>query len=237
MMDRVPRRSLVTRKLSVSAALVLVLLLDTAPRTALGQEALESPLLLAGVSSGLPLVQPNDNRRAAGSLRDGTRAIALEVSRADWRVEGPDGPGLRVAAIGEVDVAPMIPAPLLRVETGGRLEVTVRNRLPAPVTVFGLHPRPAAAADSFVVAPGETKVVRFAAGASCRAGDVRTPRRLRHRAGPEPRPALGRDEVRDADRSVAALPRRRHGFRCFLRLSRPDRVAKCAARSPSESTG
>ncbi|MEJ2371378.1 MAG: hypothetical protein P8Y07_11105 [Gemmatimonadales bacterium] len=56
--------------------------------------------------------------------------------RADWRVETADGPGLRVAAVAEEGGPPMIPAPLIRVETGTHLRVRVRNRLDgAPITV------------------------------------------------------------------------------------------------------
>lgn len=142
----------------------LLMLAATGP--ALAQETRESPLLAAGSVSGLPLVEPNDNARPAGSLRDGTRTIALEVTRADWRVEGPGGPGLQVAAIGEAGGAPTVPAPLIRVEAWTRLAVTVRNQLAtASVTVFGLQPHPVAEADSFVVAPGAAGIVEFEAGA------------------------------------------------------------------------
>lgn len=131
---------------------------------ALAQEPLPSPLLSAGETSELPLVHANDNTRIAGALRDGIRVVDLEVTRADWRVEGAEGPGLRVAAIAEAGAAPEIPAPLLRTEAGTHLVVTVRNRLPAPVTVFGLHARPAEAPDSFVVAPGQVETKEFDAG-------------------------------------------------------------------------
>jgi FtsP/CotA-like multicopper oxidase with cupredoxin domain len=125
-----------------------------------------SPYLPAGSISGLPLVQPNDNRIAAGALRGGVLDVALEVMRADWRVETPDGPGLRVAAVAEEGGPPTIPAPLIRVETGTYLRIRVRNRLDgAPITVFGLHTRPAADADSFEVDPGEVRTLEFEAGA------------------------------------------------------------------------
>ncbi|MDX1579391.1 MAG: multicopper oxidase domain-containing protein, partial [Gemmatimonadota bacterium] len=131
---------------------------------AFAPDARPSPLLPTGPTGDLSLVHPNDNTRPAGSLGEGIRVVDLEVTRADWRVEGPEGPGLRVAAIGESGGVPEIPASLLRVDAGTRLAVTVRNRLPAPVTVFGLHPRPAEAVDSFVVAPGEAETVEFEPG-------------------------------------------------------------------------
>jgi FtsP/CotA-like multicopper oxidase with cupredoxin domain len=128
--------------------------------------AQEEVLLAAGSASGLPLVQPNDNRTPAGTSVDGVRTIELEVSEADWRVESEGGPGLRVSAIGEVGHAPSVPAPLLRVEEGTPLRVSVANRLSVPVRVFGLHRRPAA--DDHpptVLEAGETRIFEFEAGA------------------------------------------------------------------------
>lgn len=125
-----------------------------------------SPFLRVGTVSGLPLVQPNDNRVVAGTLQDGVLNLALEVLRADWRLETPAGPGLRVTAVAEAGGFPTIPAPLIRVEAGTRLRVRVRNRLAgAPITVFGLHTRPAEDAAPFEVSPGEERTVEFEAGA------------------------------------------------------------------------
>ncbi len=143
-----------------------------------------SPLLPAGAVSAFPRVQPNDNEVPAGTLKGGVRTIALEVTRADWRLETLDGPGLLVAAIAEEGGPPVIPAPLIRVEAGTRLRVRVTNRLEeTAVTVFGLHTRAAVVADpgvasaissgedgarnpdGFELAPGETATVDFDAGA------------------------------------------------------------------------
>jgi len=122
--------------------------------------------LPAGLSSGLPLVQPNDNRVSAGAVRDDVREISLEVTWADWRLETPQGPGLRVAAVAEEGGVPMIPAPLIRVETGTLLRLQVRNGLDSdPVTVFGLHTRGGEDVEPLTVAPGEVGTVEFEAGA------------------------------------------------------------------------
>jgi hypothetical protein len=36
----------------------------------------------------------NDNRRPAGTLRDGVLSMHLEVREADWRPDGDDSPGI-----------------------------------------------------------------------------------------------------------------------------------------------
>ena len=123
-------------------------------------------LLEPGESSALPVVQPNDNRVAAGESVDGVRAIALEVVRSRWYVETETGPGLRVAAIAEEGELPSIPAPLIRVEEGERVRAAIRNGLEGPITVFGLHTRPGDPdGEPFVVGPGETETVEFDPGA------------------------------------------------------------------------
>jgi FtsP/CotA-like multicopper oxidase with cupredoxin domain len=115
----------------------------------------------------LPVVQPNDNTSPAGRLEDGTLRVSFEVSRADWRLEleTDDGPGLRVAAVSEEGGPPMIPAPLIRVEAGTHLRVTITNRLvDVPIAVFGLHSRPAGEVAPLELAGGESRTVSFEAG-------------------------------------------------------------------------
>lgn len=126
----------------VSALASLVALSLAGSLAAQGQLPAPPDILLpAGVRSGLPLVQPNDNRSTAGHRADGVHVVSLEIREADWRIEAPGSPGLRVAAVGEAGRAPSIPAPLIRVERGTRVRVTLRNRLGHPVDVWGLHDR------------------------------------------------------------------------------------------------
>jgi FtsP/CotA-like multicopper oxidase with cupredoxin domain len=134
-------------------------------------------LLLAGalalVSTGitgdrgeLPSAEPNSNRHPAGRLRHDTLRVALEVRMATWAPEGERGARVSAAAFGEQGKTPLIPGPLLRVPTGTVLDATVRNSLPdSTITVHGLGPHPAPAADSLVIEPGGLARVRFAAGA------------------------------------------------------------------------
>ncbi len=128
-------------------------------------QSLHPRLLDSGSTSGLPRVKANDNRTPAGSLKDGILELNLEVGWADWRIETAEGPGLRVAAIAESGQEPMVPGPLVRVETGTNIRVRVRNTLTdSSITVFGLQSRPAEAPDSLVIAPGATGDVAFEAG-------------------------------------------------------------------------
>ena len=117
-----------------------------------------------GLGSAETVVQPNDNRTAAGVRRGDTVYIRLVVDRARWFPQAGGGPSVVVEAVGEEGKAPQIPAPLIRVTAGTSIVATVRNALPdSTVTVAGLQTRPAAAWDSLRVAPGETRTVRFTA--------------------------------------------------------------------------
>ncbi len=136
-----------------------------APAFAGAQAPGASPLLPAGTTSELPRVVANDNRTAAGVERGGVHQVELRLIWADWRIESPAGPGLRVAAVAEASGRPSVPAPLIRVETGTRVRVRVRNELgDLPVRVFGLHTRPSEASPHVVLAPGATEVFEFDAG-------------------------------------------------------------------------
>ncbi len=149
--------------------LAALLALHLLPVPSSGQTSDTNPepsyLLAAGAPSGLPLVEPNDNRTPAGVTRDGVREIALEVVMAEWRLETPDRPGLRLAVVAEAGSAPVIPAPLIRAEAGTLLRVRVHNGLHrGPIRVYGLHTRPADDPPPLVVAAGEERTVEFQAG-------------------------------------------------------------------------
>jgi FtsP/CotA-like multicopper oxidase with cupredoxin domain len=146
---------------------LLILMLNVLPATQYEVEAqsLHPRLLDAGAASELPTVLPNDNRTSAGLSNGGVLEVDLEVAWADWRIETGSGPGLVVAAIAESGSPPMIPAPMIRVETGTRVRVRIANTLPdSAITVFGLQTRPASDPDSLVVPVGEVGTVEFDAG-------------------------------------------------------------------------
>ncbi len=137
----------------------------------LGAAALLVPLTLwlthsEGSRRTLDRIAENDNRTPAGRLRGDTMEIHLQVGMGTWRPEADSGPAIDVAAFAEEGHAPLVPGPLIRVPTGTVILATVTNTLPdSTITVHGLFIRPATAADSLVLRPGESRELRFPAGA------------------------------------------------------------------------
>ena len=110
-----------------------------------------------------PLVA-NSNQVPAGQIKNGVLRLELEAAMGDWYPEEAMGPAIPVAAFREAGGTLSTPGPLIRVPEGTEIQVTVRNRLDATLTLHGLHARPGDAKDVLVVAPGETREVHFAAG-------------------------------------------------------------------------
>jgi FtsP/CotA-like multicopper oxidase with cupredoxin domain len=144
------------RLLAVSLTLLLLVAALPSP----GADELEAAL------PAIPVVKPNDNRQPAGRLRGNTLTLKLVVQMARWYPQSGTGPGVDVEAFAEEGKAPSIPGPLIRVATGTMIEATIRNALPdSTVTIYGLETRPSATLDSFRLRPGETRTLRFQAGA------------------------------------------------------------------------
>ncbi len=123
------------------------------------------------------VVLANDNRHAAGTMRGDTLFVHLEVRTGRWFPEDPKGQYVDVPAIGEVGKAVEVPGPLVRVVEGTVISAQLTNSLTdSTVTWFGMQTRPGF--DSVRIKPGETKSVRFLAGAagtyfySARVGEV-----------------------------------------------------------------
>jgi len=102
----------------------------------------------------------NDQRAIAGALRDGEYTLALELRRTTWRPNDPSALDVDVAAFAEAGRSASVPGPLIRVPAGTRLRITVRNALAERATVHGLHEHEGAR-DSVVLAPGESRELRF----------------------------------------------------------------------------
>jgi manganese oxidase len=115
--------------------------------------------------SGTAVILANENRRSAGSLRDGVLTVRLVAADGAWYPEGPGRIALEVEAFGEEGGPLTAPGPLLRVPAGTFVHARVRNATAAGDTlvVWGLGERPAAAGEPVRIAPGETAELRFPA--------------------------------------------------------------------------
>ncbi|MFL5623052.1 MAG: multicopper oxidase domain-containing protein [Gemmatimonadaceae bacterium] len=123
-------------------------------------------LYRAGADTGAPTrISTNDNRRVAGTLRDGKLELKLEIVNGNWFPESDSGPSVVMQAFAESGRAPEIPGPMIRVTEGTVIHVTLHNVLPdVEVVVHGLHSRPATADDVISIPPGATREVRFESG-------------------------------------------------------------------------
>jgi FtsP/CotA-like multicopper oxidase with cupredoxin domain len=130
-------------------------------------EARASSRIAAGADlATAPRIAANDNRRPAGTLRDGRLDLKLDIVNGQWFPEAEDGPNVAIAAFAEQGRAPEIPGPMIRVPEGTEIHVTLHNSLPAQeVSVHGLHSRPTKADDVVRIPPGATREVTFEAGA------------------------------------------------------------------------
>ena len=109
-------------------------------------------------------VQPNDNRRAAGSVDRDAVTIRLRAAKGAWRPEGANGPAVIVEAFGELNGPLTVPAPLIRVTEGKMIAVSIRNELEMPLRVNGLCARDGASCPPLDVPPGQLREIRFPSG-------------------------------------------------------------------------
>jgi FtsP/CotA-like multicopper oxidase with cupredoxin domain len=118
----------------------------------------------------------NDNRVAAGTMKDGILTLRLVARQAAWHPDGASGCGLRVNAFAEEGKPARIPGPLIRVPVGTDVHIILRNALDDAVRIRGLLERPIGwltltsgqaqiAMDSTAVeiAKGDTREIRFRA--------------------------------------------------------------------------
>lgn len=97
-------------------------------------------------------------------MRGDTLFVKLEVRGGRWYPEDPNGQYVDVPALGEVGKPVEIPGPLIRVVEGTIISAELTNSLTdSTVTWFGMQTKPGL--DSMRIKPGETKRLRFAAGA------------------------------------------------------------------------
>lgn len=155
------RRSRTLAFLSTTAALLVVTQAPGRSFTAatgpdsLGSHKVRAPQTVAAA---------NDNRRPAGTLRNGTLTLRLEAGLTGWQPEGEAGPTRTVQAFAEEGQTPSIPGPLVRVPEGTDIHIAVRNRLTVPLRLHGMVSRPASPNTSVEIAPGAIQELRFKSG-------------------------------------------------------------------------
>src|SRR5438132_6848435 len=95
---------------------------------------------LAGLAAGCiapgkpdSTIHPNDNRRSAGTLKDGVLTLALEARAGSWQPEGSGGRSLdSLGAFAEAGRPLSTPGPLIRVPAGTEIRGTLHNTLARP---------------------------------------------------------------------------------------------------------
>ncbi len=121
--------------------------------------------LLPNASRPSERVHINDNRKAAGVLKNGVLALHLETRVATWHPDADNDPGVQVQAFAEVGRPAEIPGPLIRVPAGTVVDLSLRNAIPKTLlVVHGLSSRPldtAAGAESVTVDAEATRRMRF----------------------------------------------------------------------------
>jgi FtsP/CotA-like multicopper oxidase with cupredoxin domain len=128
------------------------------------QESVMPPVPRSMVPAALPgavSVAINDNRTAAGALRNGTLTVAFDVIESAWRPEGDDDPLVRVFAFAEPGKSPMVPGPLLRAPAGTTVHFTVNNRTDSTLVLHGLRPTMRPELDTVTLAPRASRTVTF----------------------------------------------------------------------------
>ena len=114
----------------------------------------------------------NDQRTAAGRIVDGELRVELDLVEATWSPRGPQGPFIPMTVFAERGHTPQMPGPLLRLQTGTPVRVSVRNTLATSVQIRGLGDRSRSDTASgapvafmginpLVLAPGEEREVKF----------------------------------------------------------------------------
>ena len=117
----------------------------------------------------LPRIAANENRVSAGTLDNGVLTLRMEV-REGQRHPGPiNGPAISpqipvdvdTAAFGEVGQGLEIPGPLIRVEQGTKVHVSVHNLLRKTVFIHGLSERPDSDLKVIELKPDDTEDASF----------------------------------------------------------------------------
>jgi FtsP/CotA-like multicopper oxidase with cupredoxin domain len=117
-----------------------------------------SPLPAADPAA--PLIEPNDNRHAGGTLEGSTLRLTLEVRKARFRPDGEGGVEVPTLAFAEPGKAPQVPGPMIRARVGTTLVLTLRNLADSALVVGGLGVHADPSRDTVQLPKGATREVR-----------------------------------------------------------------------------
>lgn len=127
---------------------------------------LTAGIALANGTHGPPGVASSDNRVAAGIRTKAELHLALDARVGLWHPDGEHPPGIPIEIFAEHGRTPQNPGPLIRVTTGTEVVVTLHNAIPGKtLTMHGFADRPGAADKPATIPFGQTRVIRFRAGA------------------------------------------------------------------------
>ena len=102
--------------------------------------------------------------RAAGSRAGRVTSVDLVTRMARWQPDSTDPHTVDIAAFAEAGGLPSIPGPLIAVDSGGTIALSIRNTFDDTLLLFGFGRRRGIGdGDTLVVAPHETRYHTFAA--------------------------------------------------------------------------
>ena len=157
-----------TRFLLLAPAITALSGAITVPGARSGPAAATRSGLAVTTGASVERIAGNDNRVAAGVLRNGVLTLRLEARSGEWRPDRDTDSGLTVRAFAEAGKAPQIPGPLVRVPLGTVVHAFVRNALgESTLDVHGLSAPGASrlSGDTLRIKPGAVGEVRFVADA------------------------------------------------------------------------
>lgn len=116
-----------------------------------------------GLSRTPSVAAPNDNRVAAGIIRDGVLHLELDAVVTGWRPDRDVDSAVTVQAFAERGKGPTVPGPLVRVPQGMEVRVAITNHIPdSTLKIHGLRAG-SMPDDTISVAPGATREIAFVA--------------------------------------------------------------------------
>ena len=128
------------------------------------QDAIVKPLPrlpLPRPAADAPMVEINNNTRAAGKTDKGTIVAAFDIVEAAWRAEGPEDPVIPILALAEKGKKPQVPGPMIRGEVGSRVKLSLTNWSDSAVMFSGFRHSIEASDDTVHIPAGATRDISF----------------------------------------------------------------------------